>query len=88
MERLTERDSYGDVYVKQHDYIAASIRLAAYEDTGLTPEEIMEMKEFYSNPLNTAVPALQMPEPYRPQSADAALDPPVQAECNFEDDER
>ena len=32
MERLTERDSYGDVYVKQHDYITASKKLAEYED--------------------------------------------------------
>lgn len=32
MERLTERDSYGDVYVKQHDYVTASERLAEYED--------------------------------------------------------
>ena len=47
MERLTERDSncadpkeiYG-VWVKNHDYISAANRLADYEDTGLTPEEI------------------------------------------------
>lgn len=32
MERLTERDCNGDVYVKQHDYVAASERLAEYED--------------------------------------------------------
>ena len=32
MERLTERDYNGDVYVKQHDYVAASERLAEYED--------------------------------------------------------
>lgn len=32
MERLTERDHHGDVYVKQHDYITASERLAEYED--------------------------------------------------------
>ena len=47
MERLTERDTncadpkeiYG-VRVKNHDYISAANRLADYEDTGLTPEEI------------------------------------------------
>lgn len=47
MERLTERDAncadpkeiYG-VRVKNHDYISAASRLADYEDTGLTPEEI------------------------------------------------
>ena len=32
MDRLTERDSYGDVYVKQHDYVTAAERLAEYED--------------------------------------------------------
>lgn len=32
MERLTERDCNGDVYVKQHNYVAASERLAEYED--------------------------------------------------------
>lgn len=47
MERLTTRDAncadpkvlYG-VYVKNHDYISAANRLADYEDTELTPEEI------------------------------------------------
>lgn len=32
MERLTERDCNGDVYVKQHDYVTAWERLAEYED--------------------------------------------------------
>ena len=32
MERLTKRDSYGDVYVKQHDYVTASEKLCEYED--------------------------------------------------------
>ena len=31
MERLTERDNYGDVYVKQHDYVTASERIAECE---------------------------------------------------------
>lgn len=47
MERLTTRDAncadpkvlYG-VWVKNHDYISAANRLADYEDTELTPEEI------------------------------------------------
>ena len=47
MERLTERDAncadpkeiYG-VRVKNHDYISAANRLADYEDTELTAEEI------------------------------------------------
>lgn len=47
MERLTERiencpdpkEIYG-VWVKDHDYVAAANRLAAYEDTGLTPGDI------------------------------------------------
>lgn len=51
MERLTERDTncadpkeiYG-VRVKNHDYISAANRLADYEDTELTPEEVLSMK--------------------------------------------
>ena len=51
MERLTTRDAncadpkvlYG-VYVKNHDYISAANRLADYEDTGLTPEEIEKLR--------------------------------------------
>lgn len=41
MKRLTERmnDALDGVWVKDHDYIAAVRRLAAYEDTGLEPEE-------------------------------------------------
>ena len=50
MERLTERDEncadpkeiYG-VRVKNHDYISAANRLAGYEDTGLTPQEVISM---------------------------------------------
>lgn len=38
MERLTERDEHGDIYVKEHDYISVGKKLAEYEDTGLTPE--------------------------------------------------
>ena len=52
MERLTERcdadnrpDGESDVWVCNHDYIGASERLAEYEDTSLTPEQIMELKE-------------------------------------------
>lgn len=42
MERLTERWGEGklDVWVKDHDYVSAAHRLAAYEDTGLKPEEV------------------------------------------------
>ena len=52
MERLTERytatgkpDGESDVWVYNHDYIATAERLADYEDTGLTPKQIMELKE-------------------------------------------
>lgn len=49
MERLTERyvttDNENEVWVHSHDYIGASKRLADYEDTGLTPTEITELKE-------------------------------------------
>ena len=31
-ERLTEYGSHGDLYVKNHDYISASYKLAHYED--------------------------------------------------------
>lgn len=50
MERLTERiencpdpkEIYG-VWVKDHDYVAAANRLAAYEDTGLMPNDVTDM---------------------------------------------
>ena len=52
MERLTERytatekpDGESDVWVRDHDYTMAAERLAEYEDTGLTPEQIAELKE-------------------------------------------
>lgn len=52
MERLTERydadnrpDGESDVWVRNHDYVGASERLADYEDTDLTPEQIMKLKE-------------------------------------------
>jgi len=41
MERLTERWGEDDVWVKNHDYVSAAHRLAAYEDTGLEPEEVL-----------------------------------------------
>ena len=31
-ERLTEYDPHGDLYVKNHDYISVSYKLAHYED--------------------------------------------------------
>lgn len=42
MERLTERWGEDDVWVKDHDYVSAAYRLAAYEDTGLEPEEVSD----------------------------------------------
>ena len=44
MERLTERWGEDDVWVKDHDYVSAAHRLAAYEDTGLTPEQCENAK--------------------------------------------
>ena len=44
MERLTERWGEDDVWVKNHDYVSAAHRLAAYEDTGLTPEQCENAK--------------------------------------------
>ena len=54
MERLTERWGEGDVWVKEHDYVSAAYRLAAYEDTGLTPEEIKSMKDEHFSGLEMA----------------------------------
>ena len=59
MERLTERDEhcadpkeiYG-VYVKNHDYIAVANRLADYEDSGLTPEQVIGLKNAIRSILN------------------------------------
>lgn len=56
MERLTERVEncsdpekiYG-VWVKDHDYVAVAHRLADYEDTGLSPEEIVKMGMAYED---------------------------------------
>ncbi|MFR7603916.1 MAG: hypothetical protein ACLUV3_00860 [Oscillospiraceae bacterium] len=45
MERMTERYEHGDLYVKEHDYISDSKKLAEYEDTGLTPEQIVKLQE-------------------------------------------
>ena len=56
MERLTERmnDELNGVWVKEHDYISAAHRLADYEDTGLTPEEIKSMQEEHFSGLEMA----------------------------------
>lgn len=56
MERLTERDVncadpkeiYG-VRVKNHDYISAANRLADYEDTERTPEEVSSLVKDWSD---------------------------------------
>ena len=47
MERLTERWGEGDVWVKNHDYISAAYRLAAYEDTERTPEEVTALGNLF-----------------------------------------
>lgn len=50
MERLTERDDKGNLLfngkqVYAGDFYEAVSCLEEYEDTGLTPEQIMELKE-------------------------------------------
>ena len=49
MERITTRVKDGDFEMVEvgtsDDYIKAVDMLADYEDTGLTPEEILELKE-------------------------------------------
>lgn len=58
-ERLTEYDSYGDVYVKHHDYISAAEKLAHYEDLkeqgrlivlpeGMTLRKLFDILDNYS----------------------------------------
>ena len=66
MERLTERytatekpDGENDVWVRDHDYTMAAERLAEYEDTGLTPQDIMELKE-----RDTAKPPIDIEDNY------------------------
>ena len=45
-----EREHVGNgVYVLNHDYVEAAHRLAAYEDTGLEPEEIAKIRENVEN---------------------------------------
>lgn len=53
MERLTEwvkdcpePEEIHGVFIKDHDYIAAAHRLAEYEDTGLTPDEVQQLIVF------------------------------------------
>lgn len=45
MERMTERYEHGDLYVKEHDYISDSKKLAEYEDTGMMPKVIEKSQE-------------------------------------------
>jgi hypothetical protein len=52
-ERLTHRDSKGDVWIKDAAHVdeqgqicMLSDRLAAYEDSGLSPEEVVEIKKY------------------------------------------
>jgi len=49
MERLTERWGEDDVWVNDHDYVTAAHRLADYEDTGLTPEEVPVLVKDWSD---------------------------------------
>lgn len=67
MERLTTRIKDGDFYTSVIDnnrddmdnYVMACERLADYEDTGLTPEQIREMKEE-----NEWIPVKKAPPPF------------------------
>ena len=60
MERLTERDAncadpkeiYG-VRVKNHDYISAANRLAAYEDTQREPQEVEALSSLFNYVVNS-----------------------------------
>lgn len=59
MERLTERWGEDDVWVKNHDYVSAAYRLAAYEDTRLEPEEITAMQRTLDEYHKVADPLLR-----------------------------
>lgn len=64
MERLTERDDKGNLLfsgkqVYAGDFYEAASCLEEYEDTGLTPEEIQELKE-----RDTAKPPIDSEENY------------------------
>lgn len=67
MERLTERDENGNVhfinYIRDKDIIPD--RIAAYEDTGLTPEEINELQEKHEALLDGANNAYGMYREYK-----------------------
>ena len=52
MERLTERWGEDDVWVKEHDYVSAAHRPAAYEDTGLTPGDVEELIKMATSKTN------------------------------------
>lgn len=75
MERLTERWGEGDVWVKEHDYVSAAYRLAAYEDTGLTPDEIKSMKDEHFSGLEMAklYSALKKLEKYQEADKDGRV---------------
>lgn len=67
MERITTRVKDGDFEMVEvgtsDDYIKAVDMLADYEDTGLTPEEILELKERDTAnkiELNAGVPICQV----------------------------
>ncbi|MCM1166423.1 MAG: hypothetical protein NC299_13335 [Lachnospiraceae bacterium] len=47
MDRLTDRDKEMPTPIEEHSqyYSRCVCKLAEYEDTGLTPEEIIAMKE-------------------------------------------
>lgn len=49
MERLTERWGEDDVWVKDHDYVSAAHRLADYEDTGYTPDDVSALIKDWSD---------------------------------------
>lgn len=46
MDRLTERHVGVAVFKDKHNLKAAAEKLAAYEETGCTPEEVASLKEF------------------------------------------
>ena len=54
----------GAVITKEvHEKLYGALyKLMRYEDTGLSPEDVAELREFIRQPLNTALPAFHLPQ--------------------------
>lgn len=69
MKRMTERWGEDDVWVKDHDYVSAAYRLAAYEDTGCEPEQIVKAKDALEYAYGNADRIIELAEQLKSQTA-------------------